>query len=190
VMESLVPDYDGNNHIRERSGSKLKGIAPSNVYRCKDGDYMIGANQDAIFGRLASAMGQPGLAGDPRYATHVARGIHQDELDVLIEAWTAGYTMDELETMMVEHSIPAGRIYRAPEMIADPHFAARAAIVKVETGKGPLRMQNAFPKFSETPSGIRAPAPAVIGQDNGAVYGALLGLDAEDLRTLAERKVI
>ena len=74
VMESLVPDYAVAGFIRERSGSILPGIAPSNVYRCKDGDYLIGANQDTVFARLCAAIGRPELAEDPRYATHSARG--------------------------------------------------------------------------------------------------------------------
>ena len=88
VMEGLVPEYDRNGVIRERSGSVLKGIAPSNVYTCKDGSYMIGGNGDAIFARLCQAMGQPELARDERYSTHIARGIHQDELDARVNAWT------------------------------------------------------------------------------------------------------
>ena len=61
VMESLVPDYSEFGYVRERSGSVLPGIAPSNVYTCKDGDFLIGANQDTVFGRLCAAMGEPEL---------------------------------------------------------------------------------------------------------------------------------
>ena len=74
VMEGLVPEFAYNGVIRERSGSILPGIAPSNVYRCKDGEYMIGANKDSLWKRLAGAMGRPELGEDPRYATHLVRG--------------------------------------------------------------------------------------------------------------------
>ncbi|MFN5780555.1 MAG: CaiB/BaiF CoA transferase family protein, partial [Novosphingobium sp.] len=77
VMEGLVPEYVHNGFIRERSGSILPGIAPSNVYQCSDGVYMIGANNDQIFKRLAKAMGRPELGDDPRYSTHIARGERQ-----------------------------------------------------------------------------------------------------------------
>jgi formyl-CoA transferase len=191
VMEGLIPEYDRNGVIRERSGSVLKGIAPSNIYTCKDGSYMIAANGDAIFARLCQAMGRPELAQDERYATHIARGKHQEELDALINAWTSTLTVDEVDALMVEHSIPAGRIYRAPEMIADPHFQAREAIIEVETQtRGRLKMQNAFPKLSKTPSSVRRPAPAVPGQDNAEVYGEWLGLGADDLARLAAAGVI
>jgi crotonobetainyl-CoA:carnitine CoA-transferase CaiB-like acyl-CoA transferase len=191
VMESLVPEYSVAGIVRERSGSILPGIAPSNVYRCRDGDYMIGANNDAIFARLAEAMGRPALAADPRYATHVARGAHQTELDELIEAWTRTLTVDQLEALMLAHSIPAGRIYRAPEMIADPHFAARQAIVDVPHPRWEgLKMQNVFPRLSETPGAIRSIAPQSVGQDNAAVLGGLLGLGEAELAALAAAGVI
>ncbi|MEL0212567.1 MAG: CoA transferase, partial [Novosphingobium sp.] len=76
VMEGLVPEYDRSGYIRERSGSVLKGIAPSNVYKCKDGEFMIGANKDSLWKRLATAMGRDELGDDPRYATHLARGAN------------------------------------------------------------------------------------------------------------------
>ncbi len=181
VMESLVPEYQVSGYLRERSGSILPGIAPSNVYRCADGDYLIGGNQDAVFARLCRAMGQPELASDPRFVDHVSRGRNQTELDRLIEVWTSKHSVAEVEAAMIEHSIPAGKIYRAPEMLADPHFAAREALVDVETTRwGTVTMQNSFPKLSDTPGSIRSPAPATVGQDNAAVYGALLGMgDAE-----------
>lgn len=191
VMEGLVPEYDRNGFIRERSGSILPGIAPSNVYRCKDGHFMIGANNDAIFARLAQAMAQPELADDPRYATHLARGHSQIELDDRINAWTATLTVDEVDALMIAHSIPAGRVYRAPDMLEDPHFKAREAIVEVDTIRhGRLKMQNAFPKFSGTPSSIRRPAPAIPGQDNAEVYGEAFGWSLEDMAERAGRGVI
>ena len=191
VMEGLVPEYDRSGIVRERSGSILPGIAPSNVYSCSDGEYMIGANNDAIFRRLAQAMGRPGLADDARYATHLARGRNQHALDGIINDWTRTLTIDALDARMIEHSIPAGRVYRAPEMLADPHFAAREAIIEVETERyGKLKMQNAFPKLSDTPGGVRRPAPSRVGQDNAEVYGALLGIDIARLAELGAGGII
>ena len=96
VMEGLIPEWAVAGHKRERTGSKLPGIAPSNVYRCSNGEYLIGANQDSVFARLCDAMGHSELATDPRYANHVARGRNQEELDNLINAWTETFTIDEL----------------------------------------------------------------------------------------------
>jgi crotonobetainyl-CoA:carnitine CoA-transferase CaiB-like acyl-CoA transferase len=185
VMESVVPEYDHSGIIRERSGSFLPGIAPSNVYQCSDGEFMIGGNNDTIFKRLCKAMGQPELAESPRYANHLARGENQIELDALINEWTKTLTIEEVDALMIAHSVPAGRVYRAPEMLADPHFKARDSIIEVETERyGKLKMQNAFPKFSDTPSSVRSPAPSVVGQHNAEVYGELLGMDAAEIAAL------
>ena len=191
VMESLVPEYMVSGHVRKRTGSILEGVAPSNVYPCSDGEYLIGGNQDAVFARLCQAMGRPEMATDERYATHIARARHLRELDDIIADWTRTLTVAELEALMIEHSVPAGKIYRAEEMLADPHFAAREALVEVESDKwGKFKMQNAFPKLSETPSTIRSLAPSEIGQHNAEVYGQLLGLDADELARLKDAKAI
>jgi crotonobetainyl-CoA:carnitine CoA-transferase CaiB-like acyl-CoA transferase len=186
VMESLVAEYAVAGVVRERSGSILPGIAPSNVYRCRDGDYMIGANQDSLFGRLAEVMGQPELARDPRYVNHAARGANQAELDVLIEAWTLTRTVDEVEALMLAASIPAGRIYKAPDLVADPHIAAREAIIDVPHPRWPgLKMQGVFPKMSVTPGSVRSIAPQVVGQHNDEVFRGLLGLGDDEMLALA-----
>ena len=190
VMESLVPDYSVMGYVRERSGSILPGLAPSNVYRCVDGDLLIAANQDTVFRRLCQAMARPELAQDARYATHTARGEHQTELDALIGAWTSTRTVDDLEALFEASGVPSGRIFRAPEMLADPQFAAREAIVEMPHPTwGSIKMQNVFPKLSATPGAVRTPAPLTPGQDNAEVYGAL-GVTAAQMEDLRARGVI
>ncbi|HVS76824.1 MAG TPA: CaiB/BaiF CoA-transferase family protein [Steroidobacteraceae bacterium] len=191
MMESLITEYDKKGYIRERTGAILPHVAPSNVYPTRDGSMvLIAANQDTVFGRLAEAMGQPELATLPRYATHVARGEHQAELDALIADWTRTQDRDALLSSMARFGVPAGLIYRAPEMLSDPHFAAREAIVTVRHPDfGSLRMQNVAPKLSETPGGIRSPSPR-LGEHNEEIYSGLLGLSAERLAELRGAGVI
>jgi crotonobetainyl-CoA:carnitine CoA-transferase CaiB-like acyl-CoA transferase len=191
VMEALIPEYSVAGMIRERSGAILPGIAPSNVYTAKDGDYLIGANQDGIFRRLCTAMGRPDLADDPRYATHLARGEHQGELDALINAWTGTLTVEALEALLIEHGVPAGRVYRAPEMLTDPHFAAREAILTLPHPRwGEIKMQNVFPKLSQTPGGVRSLAPQSVGEHNAEILGDRLGLTAGELARLAREGIV
>jgi formyl-CoA transferase len=190
MMESLVTEYDKAGFIRERTGAILPNVAPSNVYQTRDGMVLIAANQDTVFTRLAAAMGRPGLAQDPRYATHGARGAHQQELDALVEQWTQSLSTHDALALMDEHGVPAGLIYRAPEMLEDPHFKAREAIVTVpHPDFGELRMQNVAPKLSETPGSVRSPSPE-LGQHNDEVYLQLLGLAREHYDQLKSRKVI
>ena len=191
VMESLVTDYDQAGYVRERTGAILPKIAPSNVYPTRDGIFvLIAANMDSVFGRLAVAMGRPELATDPRYATHTARGQNQMELDALISDWTSTLDREALGRLLDEHGVPRGDIFRAPEMLEDIHFKARAAIVDVMHPKlGKLRMQNVAPRLSATPGRIVSAGPE-LGQHNAEIFEGLLRLDAERLASLADRKVI
>ncbi|MEH6810566.1 MAG: CoA transferase [Hyphomonas oceanitis] len=179
VMESYVADYSTSGFMRTRTGAILPKIAPSNVYPCKDGEFLIGGNQDPIFKRLCDAMGRPDLATDVRYATHLARGEHQAELDGIISDWTRTLSVAELETLLLEHSVPSGKIYTAADMVTDPHYAAREAIVTVDDPElGPVKMQNTFPKFSATPGSIRKHAPRSVGEDTADILERWLGRPA------------
>ncbi len=192
VMESLVPEYVATGEARERSGAILPGIAPSNVYPCSDGEYLIGGNGDGVFRRLCEAMGRPELADDPRYVDHTSRGRNQTELDRLIADWTRTLKVEQLEDLMTRHGVPAGRIYKPADMLADPHFKAREAIVEMaDHPRWPgIKMQNSFPRLSETPGSVRTIAPQTVGQDNADILGGLLGLDADALARLEEAGVI
>jgi len=190
MMESLVTEYDQLGHVRERSGPILPRIAPSNVYPTRDGIVMIGANQDTVFARLAEAMQAPALATDPRYADHQARGANQAELDEVIARWTATLATADLLAILEKHGIPSGLIYRAADMLKDPHFQARNAIVSAPHPQfGTLRMQNVAPRLSASPSSIRSPAPA-LGEHNAEIYGNLLGLAPELIDGYRARGVI
>lgn len=191
MMESLLPEWAIGGYQRERTGSVLPNIAPSNVYPTK-GDEMVlvAANQDSVFGRLATAMDRTDLITDPRYRDHASRGSNMDELDELIASWTADLGTDELLDLLHEAGVPAGRIYTARDMFADPHFAARDAIVKLaHPDFGEIPMHGVFPKLSETPGGVRHAGPA-LGEHNDDIYGGLLGVTAADQVALTERGVI
>lgn len=191
LMESLVPEWQVAGYQRERTGSVLPNVAPSNVYPTADGEaVLVAANQDTVFRRLAAAMGVPGLADDDRYATHGARGAHMEELDAAIAGWTAGHRADDLLETLAVAGVPAGRIYRAQDMLADPHFAARGSIVRVAHPEfGDLAMQDVFPRLSATPGRVRHPGPE-LGEHNEEVYRGLLGLDTEEIARLQDQGVI
>lgn len=191
VMENLITEYGLTGYIRERSGSVLPGIAPSNAYPTRDGALVvIGANQDTLFKRLCEAMGRPALAEDPRYAGHAARGEHQAELDVLIGAWTATLDADALLALMDASGVAAGRVYRAPDMLDDPQFAARESIVELPHPVfGAVKMQNAFPRLSDTPGAVRWPGPG-LGEHTDAVLRERAGLSDGELADLRGRGIL
>ena len=135
-------------------------------------------------------MGRPELADDPNYADHFARGDRQRELDDLIGEWSRSLTTQETLDLMEEHAVPAGRIYKAADMLEDPHYAARDAIVEVDhPSYKKLFMQNIFPKLSETPGNIQCPGPE-LGQHNKEVYEDMLGITPSRLEELKAAGVI
>jgi formyl-CoA transferase len=191
VMEATIPEYTVSKHVRERSGATLPNVAPSNIYDCKDGIFLIAANQDTVFKRLSAIIGRPELADDERYSSHTARGANMQELDGIINEWTKTRTVEEVDKLMQEAGVPAGRIYRAPDMLADPHFQARDSIVDMPTDDWPdLKMQNIFPRMSKTQGEIRWTGNTVLGAHNEEVYGELLGLTDEQLASLRENSII
>ncbi len=191
MMESLLPEWAIAGYQRERTGAVLPNVSPSNVYPTGDGDLvLIAANQDSVFGRLATAMGQPGLTEDPRFATHSARGAAMTELDNLIAEWTSTLNAASLLALLHEAGVPAGRIFAAKDMFDDPHFAARAAIVKVaHPDFGEVPMQNVVPKLSLTPGSVRSAGPA-LGEHNDLVWGGLAGLSRAEVTRLRAAAVI
>ena len=191
VMEATIPEYTVSNYIRERSGSSLPNVAPSNIYDCKDGIFLIAANQDTVFKRLCAAMAQPELAADERFATHTARGANQALLDGIINDWSSQRTTAEIEGLMLEFGVPSGKIYRAPEMLEDSHFEARNAIIDTPTDKWPnLKMQNVFPLMSKTQGKVRWPGVEELGAHNREVYGDLLGIGDAELEELQRKSII
>jgi crotonobetainyl-CoA:carnitine CoA-transferase CaiB-like acyl-CoA transferase len=191
MMESTIPEYTEAGVIRERSGSILPKIAPSNVYPTSDGEMIVmGANQDSVFSRLCDAMERPELARDPRYRDHAARGEHQQALDELIAAWTTTLEADDLLARLEESGVPAGRIFRAPEMLADPQFQARDSIVDVPHPRfKDLKMQNVVPRLSATAGSIRWPGPE-LGAHNSEIYAGLLGLSPAEMADLHSRGIV
>jgi formyl-CoA transferase len=191
LMESLVPEYQVAGYQRERTGTTLPNVAPSNVYPAADGEMvLIAANQDTVFRRLAQAMGRPELATDERYATHGARGASMAELDELIATWSATHKADDLLALLEEHGVPAGRIYTARDMLTDPHFAAREAIVRLaHPDLGDFAMHNVVPKLSASPGRIRHLGPE-LGEHNEEIYRDLLGLPDDEVASLRSAGVI
>jgi formyl-CoA transferase len=193
IQESTIPDYDVGGIVRGPSGTRLEGIAPSNIYRSADGSWVvIAANQDTVFRRLCSAMGRPELAADDRFANHVARGRNQDELDKIIGDWAAQRQPAEIISTLGDAGVISGPINTVAEVVNDPQLRARGMIAehydeRIErTVLGP----GVVPVLSQTPGTIRNAGPARPGQHNDDVYLGLLGKTEAELATLRTEGVL
>ena len=161
-MESLLPEYSAFGAVREPAGSALPGIAPSNAYRCADGQVVIGGNGDSIYKRLMSAIGRDDLGQDPGLAHNAGRAARVDELDAAITTWTVQRPVDEVVATLQAASVPVGRIYTVRDIAEDPHYRARGMIERIVTATGlALDVPGVVPKLSDTPGSLRTLAPGL-----------------------------
>ena len=190
VTESLLPEYAAQGVIRERSGSALPGIAPSNLYPCSDGSYvLIAGNADSLYRRLMGAIGREDLREDPALAKNDGRAAQMQRIDEAIAQWTSRLTQEQVLRKMQEAEVPAGRIYTAADIAADPHYAARGVIEEVIAGDGePLKVPGIIPKLSATPGAIRSSAPR-LGEHTDEILKSL-GYSKAQISGLRERKII
>ncbi|SOJ53926.1 Succinyl-CoA--L-malate CoA-transferase beta subunit [Mycobacterium simulans] len=193
VQDSTIPDYDVAGVVRGPSGTRLEGIAPSNIYRSADGHWVvIAANQDSVFARLCQAMGRPELATDERFANHRARGRNQDELDEIIGDWAAQRKPGDIIETLSAAGVIAGPINTVADVVMDPQLRARGMLVdhyddRIERNVlGP----GVVPVLSESPGRVRHAGPAHPGQHNDDVYVGLLGKTAAELTELRAEAVI
>ncbi len=190
LLEGVVPEFDGAGVIREPSGTTVTGIVPTNTYRCADGKYVvIGGNGDSIFKRLMEAAGRPDMANDSRLSDNTGRVQHEQEIDTALSAWCGSLPSADILQSLDKSRVPAGPIYNAEDMLADPHFNDRGLFEQVEINGEPLKIPGMIPKLSDTPGNTQWPGPEV-GSHNAEVLGDLLGLDQETQQQLKDDGVI
>jgi formyl-CoA transferase len=182
VTESLIPEYGADGTIRERTGSSLPGIAPSNTYTTRDGRYLVlAANGDSIFNRLMHAIGRPDIADDPQFKHNDGRAKASDELDTILGAWSASVTLTEALDILEAAEVPASGINSVAEVFEDAQIQARGSIERhaLESGLN-LCMPAAVPKLTKTPGGTRWLGPK-LGEHNESILESL-GLDPVTIR--------
>ena len=190
LMESLLPEYGMFQMVRERTGSSLPGIVPSNTYVTRDGKYVvIGANADSIFKRMMRAIGRDDFADDPGLAHNDGRVARTEEIEQVIGDWTACHDLDEILHVLGAAEVPSAKIYDIADIVADPHYQARGMIERLRLADGKeLLAPGIVPKLSDTPGTTEWPGPE-LGAHTSEVLGAL-GYDAEQVAKLRRDGVI
>jgi crotonobetainyl-CoA:carnitine CoA-transferase CaiB-like acyl-CoA transferase len=150
----------------------------------------MSSSAQSVFERTMRAIGKPGLISDERFLDNRRRGVNWEALDAEISEWCRRHTLDEAMAILLESEAAAAPVYSVAEVVADPHFTARGSIVAVDDPNlGPVRMQAPSPRLSRSPGEIRSTGPK-LGEHNGAVYGALLGLGEAELARLKQQGTI
>lgn len=190
MMESTLPEYDLLGTVRERTGSNLTGIVPSNTYLSRDRVHVvIGANGDSIFKRLMAVIGRDDLGNDPSLADNAGRAKRADELDRVIGEWTARHDADAIVQVLNEAQVPNGKIYSIADIARDAQFLARAMIREVRLPEGvTLKVPGVVPRLTETPGDLEWIGPK-LGEHTDEVL-ARLGYSAADISGLRARKIV
>jgi len=191
LMESTVAEYEIHGIVRNRSGSKLPGIAPSNVYTTKDGtEVLIAANSDPLFERLCECLGIEQIINDERFNTHLARGKNGDLLDRIIEEETLKYDCVELIQKCRKYGVPVTKIYTAEDFGSDEQYLAREMIQhRVLENIGEYSYCSPVPKLSLSRQSVRSLAGG-IGRDTEDVLKEMLGYKEEEMQRLRSEGII
>jgi formyl-CoA transferase len=190
MMESLVPEFDALGFIRERAGNALPGIVPSNTYPTRDGKFVIvGANNDAIFKRMMTAIGRSDLADDASLATNAGRVPRTAELDGAIADWTRRHDLDHVLAALETAQVPSGKVFDVADIVKDAHYIARGMLEQHQLPDGkPVKLPGIVPKLSGTPGATTWVGPK-LGEHNAEVLSSLGYADA-DQQALKARGVI
>jgi crotonobetainyl-CoA:carnitine CoA-transferase CaiB-like acyl-CoA transferase len=180
----LTVAYDRLGHVRERQGNIGLAGAPGEHFRTRDGRYLIlTISNDAMFGRLCKAMGRHELPRTEKFSSHDLRWRHIHEINAIVAAWIEGNEVSSVTAALDAHGLAYAIVLSIDEIMADPHYQARGNIETVPHPRlGELRMQGVGPKFSATPAGSIAAAPALGEHTDEILTG--LGLDPVKIRTL------
>jgi succinyl-CoA---D-citramalate CoA-transferase len=194
IMESTIPEYSAYGTVRSRTGNQMPGVAPSNTYPCKDGDWVvIGGNADGIFLRLMNAIERPDLAADPRFRENRGRASNSELLDAAIAEWTSTRSLDQVMAVMVEASVPAGPIYSAEEIVKDAHFRARDMLleheVEIDGTVEKVLFPGVVPRLERMPGRVSWLGPE-LGEHTDEVLTSLLGMSEDEVNELHEQGVI
>ena len=192
LLEGAVPEYDKLGVVRQPTGTGLKGVVPSNIFRTRDDKWIvIAANQDTVFRRLCTTMGREELATDPRFATHLARSDHPQEIEAEIADWAKRHDAGEIDRQLNAAGVACGPINTVADIVADPHFKARDMLVTHSDPEiGDVLGPGIVPKLSGTPGSVRWTGPWTVGAHTDEVYGDLLGLSGEELDELRREGVV
>lgn len=190
VMESLIPEFSAFDFVRERSGASLPGIAPSNTYPCRDGQYVIIAgNSDSIYKRLMHAIGRADLAEDPALARNDGRVRQVAMLDDAISTWTRQHDLNDVLAVLEHAAVPSGRIYTAADIHADPHYQARDMIEAHTLPNGDsIDFPGVVPKLSATPGQTRWLGPE-LGEHTDDILSTL-GYGSAEIAALRVQGIV
>jgi formyl-CoA transferase len=162
LLEGILVEYGYFGAVRERTGNLAHNSAPSDAYPTADGALVcIGANSTRLFRQLFAIIGRHDLGDDPELQDNRGRVRRVAELNAAIAAWTGRHTAGEVQARLRAHAIPVSRINSIADIVAEPHFTERGAVVRIHDDRvGDILVPGIVPKLARTPGALRALGPA------------------------------
>jgi benzylsuccinate CoA-transferase BbsF subunit len=191
LVGELLLAYQMTGQVPERMGNAHPSSAPHAVYRAWGVDRWVAieVHDDASFARLGAAIGQPGLAGDPRFASRAARKANEDALDAILAGYVRRRDRDTVVATLEAAGVAAAPVRDGRDLYADRHLRERGAFVKVRHPElGELELVRAPWRLDAEPAPAKA-AP-LLGEDDDAILGELLGYGAAEITQLRSADVV
>jgi crotonobetainyl-CoA:carnitine CoA-transferase CaiB-like acyl-CoA transferase len=183
TLSQAVMDYSMNGRVQGSLGNRHPYRAPQGVYRCavEDSWIAVSVGDESQFRGLCEVIGRPELAQDARFVNLEGRQQNHDELDGIIEAWTADKEHYEVFHALQAKGVPASPVLTAAEVFADPHLRARDDWQQVTHPAAGTYWHYKSPiqHMSKTPLNIRKHA-SLLGEDNEYVYKQVCGYTDEE----------
>ena len=155
LMGPLISLYELTGEVQERLGSGLPYSVPRGTYRCSDGHWVgVSTSSDSVAARVLQLLG---VGDDPRFTSFAARMQHREELEAAMTAWCAARTQAEVMEAFTAAEAAIGPVMSMADISADPHYAARQAISKVDG----TPMQGLIAHLSATPGVLRGQGRAL-----------------------------
>ena len=191
AMENITMIYQATGRIPQRIGNRYESTYPYDVFPAKDGDVVIAAGNNKLYGLLCDVMQRPELKTDSRFAEIKDRVANHVAMREAICAWTRNYTIDEIDKLLNDAGCPACPVNTIDRLVTDPQIAGAREMFPVidQPGIGKLQITAVPQHLTRTKAYPHKPAP-LLGEDNARVYGELLGLDAARLGALKARGAI
>jgi len=185
-LAPLLMDSTVNFREPVRMGNSSPRTAPHGIYRCKGNDRWcaIAVTDDQEWEAFINAMGNPSWARSPRFGTLLERKQNEDELNRLIEEWTANFSPEELMKMLQSAGVPCGIVADGERLVNDPHLKARGYYWELKHPEIGLSLHASQPfKLSKTPAKPKMPAPC-LGEHTEFVCREILKISDEEFLEL------
>jgi crotonobetainyl-CoA:carnitine CoA-transferase CaiB-like acyl-CoA transferase len=186
--------YYLTGEVPQPIGNELRGAAPRNNYRTKEGDWIaLSCSSQMTWERLAGAMERQDMIKDPRFLTNEQRITPESRkiLNETIQDWIGSKGTREFLDICTQLGLTAGPIPNMKGIDEDPHYQERRTLINIEdplTGIM-LKMPEIGYRMLGTPGKIRF-AGLPHGSANDVILQDLLGYKPEDIERFKQEKSI